>query len=360
VSTQAAPPKPVIPPSYPNGNPHASLNPAAARNTDSCLALDPVGEVTHNYAPSGRGVDGLAPGDIAFRWIHGSVVAATNHDPRIQILAYNEDSYILRENPCIDWQAPFVYLLFGNDGALLIDTGATAEAKWYSLRATVDAIMRRWCSVRRKKSVPLTVALTSGEDAAQNQGWKQFEGRPETAVSPLDLAGRKQFHKPGEWPRGAGIIDLGGRVVDVIPTPGAHKDGVTFYDRYNGMLHTGDLLYPGRIMIGNDRDYVASLRRLKAWSEAHPVKWVLGGHIEMMFAPGRAYPRFANYRPFERALELEPEAIGEALECAEGMLGKPDVVFRADFILLNRVGPDEKNYTTPKNLPYIDVPFWLP
>jgi len=353
-------PKPVIPHYYPNGNPHAPLNPATARNTDSCLALDALGEVTHNYAASGPGVDGLAPGDIAFRWIHGSVVAATNRDPRIQVLAYNEDTYILRENPCIDWQAPFTYLLFGNSGALLIDTGATAEAKWYPLRATVDAIVRRWCSIRRKKSVPLTVVLTSGEHLAQNRGWKQFEGRPETTLAPLDLAGRKQFHKLDAWPHGVSAIDLGGRVVDVIPTPGAHKDGVTFYDRYNGILHTGDLLYPGRIMIGNDRDYVASLSRLKQWSEAHPVQSVLGGHIEMMFAPGRAYPRFKNYRPFERVLEMEPSAISEALEHTTAVLGKPEVVFRPDFILLNRVGPDEKNYRSSPDLPFVPVPIWLP
>jgi glyoxylase-like metal-dependent hydrolase (beta-lactamase superfamily II) len=357
--TQAAP-KPVIPPSYPNGNPHAPLNPAAARNTDSCLALDPAGEVEHNYAASGPGVDGLAPGDIAFRWIHGSVVAATNHDPRIQVVAYNEDTYILRENPCIDWQAPFVYLLFGNHGALLIDTGATAESKWYPLRATVDAILRRWCGIRRKQSIPLTVVLTSGEDLAQNQGWKQFEGRPDTVLSPLDFAGRKQFHQLSDWPNSAATIDLGGRIVDVIPTPGAHKDGITFYDRYNGMLHTGDLLYPGRIMIGNDRDYVASLTRLKAWSEAHPVQWVLGGHIEMMFAPGRCYPRFKNYRPYERVLELEPPVIAEALEHATAVEGKAEVVFRPDFILLNRVGPDEKNYRFSPDLPFVPVPIWLP
>ena len=40
-------------------------------------------------------------------------------------------------------------------------------------------------------------------------------------------------------------------------------------------------------MIGNDRDYVASLTRLKQWNESHAVKWVMGGHVDMMFVPGR-------------------------------------------------------------------------
>jgi glyoxylase-like metal-dependent hydrolase (beta-lactamase superfamily II) len=353
-------PRPLVQHAYPNGNPDAPLNPRRARNTDSCLALNPTGEVIHDYSTKGAGADGLAPGDIGFRWIHGSVCAATNRDPRIQVVSYNEDTYILRENPCIHWEAPFTYLLFGNTGALLIDTGATVEADWYPLRTTVDAIIRRWCSIRRKKNVPLTVVLTSGEDIAQNQGLQQFAGRPDTILTPTRLDATKRFHQFTTWPNGTSVIDLGGRVVDVIPTPGTHKDGITFYDRYNGFLHTGDLLYPGRIQIANDRDYVASLTRLQQWSDTHPVKWILGGHIEMMFAPGRAYPRFKNFRPFEHLLELEPTILGEALEHATAVLGKPEVVFRADFILLNRVGPDEKNYRASPDLPYIPVPIWLP
>jgi glyoxylase-like metal-dependent hydrolase (beta-lactamase superfamily II) len=353
-------PKPPAPKSvasayYPNGNPNAPLNPPGAHNTDSCLPLDLTGEVTHNYTTAAP-----APGDIAFRWIHGSVCAATNSDPRIQVLAYNEDTYILRENPCIHWEAPFTYLLFGNTGALLIDTGATPEAAYYPLRNTVDALIRRWSSIRRKKNIPLTIILTSGENIAQNQGLQQFANRPDTTLVPTDLAAIKQFHKFASWPNGVSTIDLGGRVVDVLPTPGTHKDGLTFYDRYNCLLHTGDLLYPGRIQIANDRDYVASLTRLQQWSETHPIKWIVGGHIEMMFAPGRAYPRFKNYRPFEHVLELEPSVLPEALEHATRIVGTPEVVFRTDFILLNRVGPDEKNYRTSPDLPYIPVPIWLP
>jgi glyoxylase-like metal-dependent hydrolase (beta-lactamase superfamily II) len=355
-SSQSAPPMHIAPVSYPNGNPDAPYNPRGARNTDSCVPLNAPGQVMHNYASTGP-----APGDLAFRWIHGSVCAATNTDPRIQVVAYNEDTYILRENPCVHWEAPFSYLLFGNAGALLIDTGATPEASYYPLRKTVDAIIRRWCDIRRRKSIPLTVVLTSGEDLAQNQGLQQFASRPDTTLAPTELAAIMQFHNlASEWPSGTGKIDLGGRILDVIPTPGAHKDGITFYDSYNRFLYTGDFLYPGRIQIANDRDYVASLARLQQWSETHTVKWVMGGHIEMMFVPGRAYPRFANNRPFEHVLQLNPEVIQDALQHASGVVGKSGVVFRNDLILLNRVGPDEDNYRTSPDMPDIDVPFWLP
>ena len=346
----------VAPDSYPNGNPNADYNPPGARNTDSCLPQTRTGEVIHNYTTTDT-----APGDIAFRWIHGSVCAAKNTDPRIQVVAYNEDTYILRENPCVHWEAPFTYLLFGNSGALLIDTGATPEASYYPLRATVDAIVNRWCDIRRKEGIPLTVVLTSGEDVAQNQGLQQFAGRANTRLTPLRLAGVKEFYALVQnWPHSTGTIDLGGRIIHVIPTPGTHKDGLTFYDSYNCFLHTGDLLYPGRIEIANDRDYVASLSRLKQWSETHPVKWVMGGHIGMMFAPGRAYPRFATNRPFEHVLQLEASLIEDALQHAVAVAGKADVVFRNDYILLNRVGPDEKIYRTSTDMPDIPVPYWLP
>ncbi|HEX7159219.1 MAG TPA: MBL fold metallo-hydrolase, partial [Edaphobacter sp.] len=142
--------------------------------------------------------------------------------------------------------------------------------------------------------------------------------------------------------------------------PGTHKDGVTFYDSYNDVLHTGDLLYAGRIQIANDRDYVASLTRLKDWAATHSVKWVMGGHIDMMFVPGRSYPRFATFRPYEHVLELKPALIDEALLHATRVAGQPGVAVHAEFALLNRVSPDEGVYRVSPEMPDIPVPTWLP
>lgn len=346
------------PENYPNGNPAAPLNPVGARNTDSVLS-HAAGPVTHDYRSQGP-----APGAIAFRWAYGSVCAATNTDPDIQIIAYNEDTYILRENVCVHWEAPFTYLLFGNDQALLIDTGATEEAEFYPLRKTVDALIARWCKLRRRNDLPLRVVFTSPEDVAQNKGQKQFAGRPNTTIAPVDLSSLKALYgQNGASASGSskiGQIDLGGRVVEAIPTPGTHKDGVSFYDPYNKFLYTGDFFYPGRIQIANLRDYLASLERLIAWSCKHPVKWVMGGHIEMMFAPGRAYPRFTNYKPYERLLQMEPALMADALEQAKGFTASGGVKTRADYALLYRVSPDAEIYRIPKDLPDVPVSFWLP
>ncbi|MGE4410759.1 MAG: MBL fold metallo-hydrolase [Sphingobium sp.] len=338
--------------SYPNGNPALGYNPVGARNTDSAVPLHPTGPVLHNYE-----CDGPAAGRLAFRWIYGSNIAAKNRDPRVQVVQYNEDSYVLRQNCCVHWEAPFTYLLFGNEGALLIDTGATPEADYYPLRQTVDAIISRWCDMRRRASLPLTVVMTSGEDIAQNQGLAQFAGRPDTTLVPKPLELMKRLYKlERSWPNGTGTIDLGGRTIDVIPTPGTHKDGVSFYDPYTDFLFTGDFLFPGKINISNDADYVTSLARLKAWKDSHPVKWVMGGHIDMQFVPGKAYPRFSTYKPYERVLEMEPELIDEALHYAQEAKDKAVMLIRPDFILLNNVSPDQRTKDWPEGVPNINAP----
>jgi len=176
---------------YPNGNPALGYNRRGVRNTDSAVPLHERGPVVHDYA-----TDGPAPGNLALRWIYGSNVAAKNRDPRIQVIQYNEDSFILRQNVCVHWEAPFTYLLFGNDRAVLIDTGATASASHYPLRETVDAIMTRWGQARRRPNLPLTVVLTSGEDVAQNQGLVQFADRPGTILQPKPLSVSSSIGSP--------------------------------------------------------------------------------------------------------------------------------------------------------------------
>ncbi|WP_417620594.1 MBL fold metallo-hydrolase [Parasphingorhabdus sp.] len=335
-----------------NGNPDLGYNPPGVRNTDSAVPLHRKEPVTHDY-----NCEGPAPGKLAFRWIYGSNVAAKNRDPRVQVMQYNEDTFVLRQNVCVHWEAPFTYLLFGNQSALLIDSGATADAQHYPLRETIDAIITRWGQARGRSKLPLTVALTSGEDVAQNQGLAQFAGRPDTTIvpKPFDVMKRHYgFRK--SWPSSKGAIDLGDRVIEVIPTPGTHKDGVTFYDPYCNFLFTGDLLFPGRINVSNDGDYIASLERLKAFAARQSVRWVLGGHIDMMFVPGKFYPRFATYKPYERVLQLTPDLIEEALQYAREVAGRDMMLIRPDFVLFNGVSPDQRTRVWPEGVPNIDPP----
>lgn len=75
-------------------------------------------------------------------------------------------------------------------------------------------------------------------------------------------------------------IDLGGRSLEVIATPGHTPDAISLLDRDNKLLFTGDTYYPAPIWLFRPETdlgaYAASIRRLAAL--APQVKLVLGAH----------------------------------------------------------------------------------
>ena len=44
--------------------------------------------------------------------------------PQFRVHAYNPDFFILRQAACTNYEKPVLYLLFGSERALLLDTGA--------------------------------------------------------------------------------------------------------------------------------------------------------------------------------------------------------------------------------------------
>src|SRR6478672_10333959 len=81
---------------------------------------------------------GLMPGSLAEPWITGGPNCLTV--PDWQIHEYNEDFYILRESGCINAEKPFLYLIFGENKALLEDTGVAREGD-NSIIPTAPVIM---------------------------------------------------------------------------------------------------------------------------------------------------------------------------------------------------------------------------
>jgi hypothetical protein len=88
--------------------------------------------------------DGAAGVNLDVAWIHGSAAAKYNTDPDIQVHASDEHTFILRQNMAVSYEAPFMFLLFGATRAVLLDTGATADSRYFPLRRTVDEIMGTW------------------------------------------------------------------------------------------------------------------------------------------------------------------------------------------------------------------------
>jgi hydroxyacylglutathione hydrolase len=229
-------------------------------------------------------------------WNEGSEDCIKNPQPPIQVHRYNAQTFILRQSLCATYEAPFVYLLIGKTKALLIDTGAVADAKTMPVAETVISLLENAGS-----KLPLMVVHTHGH-LDHRSGDDQFRGLPDVEVVPADLESVKSGLGIAEWPNGFGQIDLGDRVIDVIPTPGHYSSHVAYYDRQTGLFFSGDFLLPGRLLIEDTDADLASARRVVEFVEQHPVTYVLGAHIELDES-GKTFFG-TRYHPNERPLQL--------------------------------------------------------
>ena len=161
-------------------------------------------------------------GSLDVRWIHGAPSKRSAHDPKIQVHRFDEHTVILRQSKSVHYEAPFLYLLFGNDRALLLDTGATADPAQFPLRETVDRLLADWLGRHPRQRYELIVAHTHGHgDHVAGDG--QFAGRPDTTVVSREVDAVRAFFGFTDWPDQIVELDLGGRVLEVTGSPGHHR-----------------------------------------------------------------------------------------------------------------------------------------
>jgi hydroxyacylglutathione hydrolase len=272
-----------------------------------------------------------APGTMDVRWIHGSPSAKHNTDPDIQVHAYNEHTFILRQNMATNYEAPFLFLLFGNDRVLLLDTGATTSAEHFPLRRTVEDVMRRWLAVHPREAYQLLVLHTHAH-GDHTAGDTQFSGRQDTVVVGADRT-TAWTHLGLAEPGRTSLVDLGGRVLDGLATPGHHDSAVTFYDRYTGLLLSGDTVYPGRLYVDDWPAFRRTIDTLVEFADSHPVTHILGCHIEMTNEPGTDYPIRTTYQPDEPPLQMTTRQLREIRAAIDEVGERPGQHVFADFII---------------------------
>jgi glyoxylase-like metal-dependent hydrolase (beta-lactamase superfamily II) len=96
------------------------------------------------------------------------------------------------------------------------------------------------------------------------------------------------------------------------------------FDRSRGLLLSGDALYPGWLFARDWPAFKASARRVADFAPAtaeagHPIRHVLGAHVELSSRPGELYEYGSTYQPDERPLPLAVDdvfALDAALEAA--------------------------------------------
>jgi len=240
----------------------------------------------------------LVPGSMEVHWNAGAADCAANPQPPIQVHAYNAQTFILRENPCATLEAPFMYLLLGSAKALLIDSGDVADAGQMPLAQTVMALLPEVGPAK----MPLLVVHTHSH-LDHRLGDAQFAQMANVEVVPADLEHVKKFFGFSDWPNGAAQLELGGRAIDVIPTPGHNPNHVSYYDAQTGLFFSGDFFLPGRLIIDDANADLASAQRVAEFIKNRPVSYVLGGHVELN-ADGETFTFGSHYHPNEHALQL--------------------------------------------------------
>ncbi|GAA2150659.1 glyoxylase-like metal-dependent hydrolase (beta-lactamase superfamily II) [Humibacillus xanthopallidus] len=272
------------------------------------------------------------------RWIHGVPPRASRElreaDPPLQVHRHDEHTYVLRQSQRLTFEGPFLYLLLGNERALLLDTGAVADPGRMPLRSTVDGLLDEWLAGHPRDRYPLVVAHTHGHgDHVDGDG--QFANRPDTTVVGRDVDAVRKHFGFTDWPRQTVPFDLGGRVLEVTGSPGHHSAAITIRDPWTGCLLTGDTVYPGRLYVEDAAAFTQTLEALVEIADSRWVSAVMGCHVEMTRTPGRDYPLGTTYQPDEAPLPMTVGQLRSVRDAAREVEARPGAHVRDDVIIFN-------------------------
>jgi hydroxyacylglutathione hydrolase len=255
------------------------------------------------------------PTRLPARWSHGSsnCFDRTQQRAALEIITVDQDTFILRQDKCINYEGAFLYVLFGQRQVLLIDSGAIVSSTTLPVQQQVEHIIVDWCTRRRKRrrDVELIVAHTH-HHADHIAGDEQFRRQPSTTVVDTNVDAIRRFFQLNDWPNSIGVYALDEqRHLAIIPVPGHEQASIAFYDCATGLLLTGDTFYPGRLYVSNFSDYVQSIARLTDFVRVNRLHLsaIVGAHIEMSTIDRVEYPLGATYQPNERSLNMSFEQL---------------------------------------------------
>lgn len=196
------------------------------------------------------------------------------------------------------WEETHCYLLRGTDRALLIDTGlgicdiSREVRRLTDLPVAAVATHVHWDHVGGHKYYPEFYAHAAELDWLNGQFPLSRETVREMvldrcdAPADFDVSQYEMFQgTPARILRDGDVIDLGGRRLEVLHTPGHSPGHMCFFERERGYLFTGDLVYKDVLFAyypsTDPEAYLASMERVAAL----PVKRVFPGHHSLDIQP---------------------------------------------------------------------------
>lgn len=264
------------------------------------------------------------------KWIHGTSDCSQNKDSFAQVVLYDSNTYIIRQNKCLNYEAPFLYLFIGYERALLVDTGAKTELSFPIYQSITQIIGKK--TNRLGEPLPLTVIHSHGHGDHKANDF-QFLNKPVVALIGADKESLLEFFQFKNWPNESVKYHLGGRELTIIPIPGHDMISIALYDSHTKWLLTGDTVYPGRLYVRDWSAFKNSIDRLIRFCENNAVTFLMGNHIEMTNQSEADYPTGTTYQPKEHALPLQPGVLIEIRDACKGKTVAPTRDIHSDFII---------------------------
>lgn len=274
-------------------------------------------ELTRNYKST------IAKSD----WIHGSENCETNKESVFDVYKHDASSFIIRQNKCLTFEAPFSYILVGKQTILVLDTGALSGSPEFSLYAELEDIVGK-----EQFAIKKVLVVHSHSHSDHYEGDIYFNGRSNAKVIETSAKEVRSFFGFTDWPQGEKTIDLGERKITFIPTPGHQEEAISLYDHHTKWLMTGDTLYPGYIYVKDWQAYRNSIERLTNFTNNNYVIAIMGAHIEKEKSPNSYFPVGTTYQPNEANLDLSVGSL-QSLNKELKVTDEPHEIIFNDFII---------------------------
>jgi len=186
------------------------------------------------------------------------------------------------------WQRTVMYLLVGNKRALIFDTGSgladlsAVTRELTSLPVTALASHMHWDHIGCHSRYARIAAPAIPELRHRTHGRWLVPARRST------LTPRARSLRVTEWIEPGSIIDLGGRELALLLTPGHTPDSISLHDRARKQLFVGDFVYDGPLTFGllPGSDFSAARSSAHHLAALSDVNMVLPGHYGRL-DPGR-------------------------------------------------------------------------
>ena len=196
------------------------------------------------------------------------------------------------------WEETHCYLLNGKEKSLLIDTGLGISNIYDEVRKLTDkpiaavATHIHWDHIGGHKYFPEFYAHAeeldwlNGKFPLSRETVRQMVLDRCDPPEDFDIGKYELFQgAPARVLRDGDVIDLGGRLVEVLHTPGHSPGHMCFFERERGYLFTGDLVYKDVLLAyypsTDPAAYLASMERVAAL----PASRVFPGHHSLDIQP---------------------------------------------------------------------------